>query len=173
MLTVNCIIVGCSRQQKQKREFSHPAEFLLPGQVRVTELNPKLFYFFNIYNNAQETVKPGPCNLSAAVLNCAVERLFHTNKKAVRDHTRLSTRHTIYTFCKRVIAGRYSSAINACPVNHVQQTRKTFGSTCAPLLTPFFFLSFPSFSPASASASITFRHSKNHCESRGGKQCLK
>lgn len=129
-------------------------------QVRVAELNPKLFYFFNIYKNAQETVKPGPCNLSAVVLDCCVERFFHTNKKAVRDQTRLCTRHTIYTFCKRVIAGRYSSAINACPVNHVNASNKE--DIPLYMRTPFntfFFssLSFPSFSPASASTSITFR----------------
>lgn len=37
VLSVNCIIVGCSRQQKQKREFSHPAEFLLPGLLLASE----------------------------------------------------------------------------------------------------------------------------------------
>lgn len=143
MLTVNCIIVGCSKQKSKKENLASLQSSFFQGcclQVRVTELRPKLFYFFNIYNNAQETVKPGPCNLSAVVLDCWVERFFHTNKKTVRDHTRLSIRHHIYTFCKRVIAGRYSSAINACPLNHVNAANKADIQLymCTPLNTFFF-----------------------------------
>lgn len=129
MLTVNCIYWWMQQTAKAKREFGPPAEFLLPGLLLASEgrwTQPKIVLFFSESTPTQKKPWNLPLAIFAAVeLNCCAERSFRTNrnKKTIRDHARLSTR-CIYSFRERAVAGRYSSAINACPVNAVNLANK-------------------------------------------------
>lgn len=144
---------------KAKRELGPAAEFPLPRLLLASEghwIQPKLifFSFWNFHTNAEETLKPTPCNLVRCniILLC---RTILSRKQAQEINTRPhKTAHQTWNI--ELQQTQCGSRVQWC--HQCWPTRKTSSSRCAhPIMFFYSFISF-FFSITSVCISNVFRH---------------